>query len=303
MGEQHHDFPKTTPLQVILAILGASIAPALVIFLVVKLVLSIQATHIEDGAVSAEQVNARIAPVAQVEVAVPSSGPSADKGGEEVYGATCVACHGSGAMGAPKFQDKASWAPRIAQGYDTLLKHAIEGIRMMPARGGNPALTDTEVANAVVYMANEAGADFTPPTPAAAGEAEAEPTAAAPSAEAPATETVPSTAEPAAPAVEATASATAAPESAAPAGKSGEKVVNSVCMMCHGAGVMGAPKIGDKAGWAPRIAQGYETLVQHAIKGVRMMPPKGGNAALTDDEVAAAVAHMANQSGANFTSK
>ena len=172
MGEQHHDFPKTTPLQVILAILGASIAPALIIFLVVKLVLSIQATHIEDGAVSAEQVNARIAPVAQVEVAAPSVGPSVDKGGEEVYGATCVACHGSGAMGAPKFQDKASWAPRIAQGYDTLLKHAVEGIRMMPARGGNPALTDTEVANAVVYMANESGADFTPPASAAAQSAE-----------------------------------------------------------------------------------------------------------------------------------
>ena len=297
MGEQHHDFPKTTPLQVILAILGASIAPALVIFLVVKLVLSIQATHIEDGAVSAEQVNTRIAPVAQVEVAAPSVGPSVDKGGEEVYGATCVACHGSGAMGAPKFQDKASWAPRIAQGYDTLVKHAIEGIRMMPARGGNPALTDTEVANAVVYMANESGADFTPPTPAAASEAEAEPTAAAPAAEAPATETPSPAAEPAAPAAEAAAPA------AKPAGKSGEEVVNSVCMMCHGAGVMGAPKIGDKASWAPRIAQGYETLVQHAIKGVRMMPPKGGNAALTDDEVAAAVAHMANQSGANFTSK
>ena len=297
MGEQHHDFPKTTPLQVILAILGASIAPALVIFLVVKLVLSIQATHIEDGAVSAEQVNTRIAPVAQVEVAAPSVGPSVDKGGEEVYGATCVACHGSGAMGAPKFQDKASWAPRIAQGYDTLLKHAVEGIRMMPARGGNPALTDTEVANAVVYMANESGAGFTPPAPAAAGEAEAEPTTAAPTAEAPATETPSPAAEPAAPAAEAAAPA------AKPAGKSGEEVVNSVCMMCHGAGVMGAPKIGDKASWAPRIAQGYETLVQHAIKGVRMMPPKGGNAALTDDEVAAAVAHMANQSGANFTSK
>ena len=297
MGEQHHDFPKTTPLQVILAILGASIAPALVIFLVAKLVLSIQATHIEDGAVSAEKVAERIAPVAQVDVAAPSSGaPAAAKGGEEVYSATCVACHGSGAMGAPKFQDEAAWAPRIAQGYDTLVKHAIEGIRMMPARGGNSALSDTEVANAVVYMANASGAEFAAP---AATDTPAE--AAAPATEAaaaPVTEAAPAEPEAAAPA-EPAAPAAAAPE-AKPAGKSGEQVYNSVCMMCHGAGVMGAPKIGDKAAWAPRIAQGYETLVQHAIKGVRMMPPKGGNPALTDEEVAAAVAHMANQSGANF---
>ena len=287
MGEQHHDFPKTTPLQVILAILGASIAPALVIFLVVKLVLGIQATHIEDGAVSAEKIEERIAPVAQVDVAAASSGPRVDKGGEEVYGATCVACHGPGAMGAPKLEDDAAWAPRIAQGYETLVKHAIEGLRMMPARGGNAALSDTEVANAVVYMANASGADFAAPA-AAASEEQAE------QAEVVATETD-------AEATAASEPAVAEAPAAQPAGKSGEQVTQSVCMMCHGSGLMGAPKIGDKAGWAPRIAQGYETLVQNAIKGIRMMPPKGGNPGLTDAEVAAAVAHMANQSGANFT--
>lgn len=299
MGEQHHDFPKTTPLQVILAILGASIAPALVIFLVVKLVLGIQATHIEDGAVSAEKIEERIAPVAQVDVAAPSSGPRVDKGGEEVYGATCVACHGTGAMGAPKLEDNAAWAPRIAQGYETLVKHAIEGLRMMPARGGNAALSDTEVANAVVYMANASGADFAAPA-AAAGEEQAEQAeVVAADTEAAATDASESAAAEA-PAATAAAPAVEAP-AAQSAGKSGEQVTQSVCMMCHGSGLMGAPKIGDKAGWAPRIAQGYETLVQNAIKGIRMMPPKGGNPGLTDAEVAAAVAHMANQSGANFT--
>jgi cytochrome c5 len=60
---------------------------------------------------------------------------------------------------------------------------------------------------------------------------------------------------------------------------------------------MGAPKIGDVGQWAPRIAQGKETLISNAIKGIRMMPAKGGNAKLTDEEVAAAVINMANASG------
>jgi cytochrome c5 len=82
--------------------------------------------------------------------------------------------------------------------------------------------------------------------------------------------------------------------------QSGEDIVKGVCVACHGAGVLGSPKLGDKAQWAPRIAQGYDVLVQHAINGIRSMPARGGNAELTDEEVAAAVAVMANQSGANF---
>ena len=63
-------------------------------------------------------------------------------------------------MNAPKFGDKAQWEARIKQGHDTLVHNAINGIRMMPARGGNPALSDAEVTNAVNYMANAAGANF-----------------------------------------------------------------------------------------------------------------------------------------------
>ena len=70
--------------------------------------------------------------------------------------------------------------------------------------------------------------------------------------------------------------------------------------MCHGAGLMNAPKIGDKAQWESRIALGYETLVKHAVEGIRTMPAKGGNPDLTEAEIADAVANMANQSGANF---
>jgi cytochrome c5 len=77
-------------------------------------------------------------------------------------------------------------------------------------------------------------------------------------------------------------------------------VVKGVCSACHAVGALGAPKIGDKSAWAPRISQGYDTLVKHAIQGIRSMPARGGNAALTDGEVANAVAYMANQSGASF---
>ena len=71
--------------------------------------------------------------------------------------------------------------------------------------------------------------------------------------------------------------------------KSGEEVYNGACVACHGAGIAGAPKTGDKALWAPRIAQGANTLYEHAIKGFKAMPAKGGQTALSDDEVKAAV--------------
>lgn len=80
----------------------------------------------------------------------------------------------------------------------------------------------------------------------------------------------------------------------------GKSVYGKTCAMCHAAGVAGAPKPGDKAEWAPRIAQGKDTLYKHAIEGYTgskgMMPAKGGAANLTDDEVKAAVDYMADQS-------
>jgi cytochrome c5 len=66
--------------------------------------------------------------------------------------------------------------------------------------------------------------------------------------------------------------------------------------MCHAAGLAGAPRTGDKAAWQPRIAQGKPTLYEHAIKGFRAMPAKGGNASLSDAEVKAAVDHLAAKS-------
>ena len=80
----------------------------------------------------------------------------------------------------------------------------------------------------------------------------------------------------------------------------GEKVYNQTCKACHETGVAGAPKFGDKAAWADRIAQGMDTLEKNSINGFTgktgTMPPKGGNAALSDDEVKAAVEYMVSNS-------
>lgn len=104
-----------------------------------------------------------IAPVAEVQVAEAAT-EKVEKTGQEVVTAVCSMCHAAGLMESPKLGDKGQWAPRIAQGYETLVKHAIEGIRNMPARGGNPDLSDNEIASAVAVMANEAGASFDPAT-------------------------------------------------------------------------------------------------------------------------------------------
>jgi cytochrome c5 len=75
--------------------------------------------------------------------------------GEKIYTATCLACHGAGVLGAPKFGDKAMWAPRIAKGMDALYANSIKGINTMPARGGNAALKDDEMNAAVDYMVSK----------------------------------------------------------------------------------------------------------------------------------------------------
>lgn len=82
---------------------------------------------------------------------------------------------------------------------------------------------------------------------------------------------------------------------AAQANAGGKEVYDSTCVACHGAGVLGAPKIGDKAAWAPRVATGVSTLHASALKGKGVMPPKGGNAGLSDADVTAAVDYMVSQ--------
>ena len=99
------------------------------------------------------------------------------------------------------------------------------------------------------------------------------------------------------PAPEAAAPAPApAPDPAVADVSQGKSVYNKTCALCHGVGAAGAPKPGDTADWGPRIAQGMDVLYKHAIEGFTgakgMMPPRGGAAALSDDEVKAAVDYM-----------
>lgn len=78
--------------------------------------------------------------------------------------------------------------------------------------------------------------------------------------------------------------------------RSGEVVYNTICTACHAAGVAGAPKTGDKAAWAPRIATGMDALLNAATNGKNAMPPRGGGADLTDEELKAAVEYLVGKS-------
>ena len=287
MSDAHneHESIIRTPKQLIVAVAGFFLVIVIGIILLVSFVTDTHTAGAGTDSQSAAAVNARIAPVAAEGFTLrDANAPKVLQSAEAVYTAVCAACHTSGLAGAPKITDTAAWGPRIQQGYDTLLKHAIEGIRAMPAKGGNPDLDDVEVARAVVYMANQSGAAFKEP---------ALPTVPAPGMPAVAALPVDVAATPAA--------SSAIPRPAAPAATptlavdSGKVLYDQACALCHGAGIAGAPKFGDKPAWAPRLAQGNAVLYQHAIAGFQgkagMMPPKVGSTA-PDADVKAAVDYM-----------
>ncbi len=170
MADTHATLSPTTPREVILAVLGALVAPAIVFFLIYQLILKDRSeTHL--GALTPAQASLlaeeNIKPYAKLTV-VDANAPHALLTGEQVFNQVCSACHAVGALGSPKFGDKAAWAPRIAKGYATLVDHALHGFNKMPARGGDSALQDIEVERAIAYMADAAGAKFKAPYPGAA---------------------------------------------------------------------------------------------------------------------------------------
>jgi len=270
-----HSSPIKTPKQLITVVVLAFAIPIAVAVLFSQLVTSGEKGINEDDS----KVLARIQPVGSV-VLADTSTPKGALNGEQVYGQVCKTCHETGLAGAPKIGDQAAWRARIAQGEATLDQHAIAGYQgktgAMPAKGGNAGLTDDEVKRAVAFMAVKAGAPWRETAAAPAAAAGANPTPAPNAAATP------------------VAAATAP---AASAGKpDGKKIFDANCAACHGAGVAGAPKVGDKAAWAPRIAQGVNVLYTHAIGGFQgksgVMPPKGGNLALPDADIKAAVDFM-----------
>lgn len=162
--DHQHDSPIKTPGQLIVAVAAAFIVPIIVIYLFVTYVTSGGKSGEGSDALTPEAIANRISPVANEGYTFKdASGPKVLQSGDAVYKAVCAACHDAGVAGAPKFADASGWAPRIAQGYEKIVSHAVLGIRAMPPKGGNPDLDDVEVARAVVHMANASGAKFKEP--------------------------------------------------------------------------------------------------------------------------------------------
>jgi cytochrome c5 len=284
MSDNHHEEAHTGPIknpkQLLVAVLFSFVIP---IFAIIGLVLYVtSADKPAAGAVNPEKAIAeRIQKVGMVEIR-DANRPL--RAGEEVYKGQCAACHATGAAGAPKFADAGAWTARIATGFETLVQSALKGKGAMAPQGGGD-FNDTEIARAVAYMANAAGAKFAEPAaPAAAGAAPAAAEAA------PAAPATPVTA--AAPAAEA-APAAAAPVAAAAAAGAGEALYKQACQVCHAAGVAGAPKFGDKAAWSARLPAGIDALYNSVTKGKGAMPPRGGAAQASDADLRAAVEFMA----------
>jgi cytochrome c5 len=148
----------------------------LVMFALIALALHLYARHPPPSNPAQQaETDARVAPVGAVyagdtgKAALAAAQEAAKKAaasqvayggttdGKTIFGNLCQTCHTNAAIGAPLITDKAAWAPRIAQGLDTLVKHAIEGYqgkdgKLMPAKGGNPALTDEQVKATVEWM-------------------------------------------------------------------------------------------------------------------------------------------------------
>lgn len=260
--------PNSVKGSALTTLIGGIVILLAVLFFLVKLATGGYYSDVED--MNPNAVETRIKPTGGLLLG--DGTPVGQREGKQVFDKVCIQCHGadSNVAFSPKITHNADWAPRIAKGFETLVKHAVEGFvgsqgGSMPARGGDTTLTDDEVARAVAYMANESGANFQAP---AAGEAGATEAAGAGSGDA----------------------------------ATGKAVFDKLCVACHAANSTfpNSPKITHNDDWAPRIAQGRDTLLKHAIQGFNTMPAKGGDPNLSDAEVEAAVAYMVNQSGGSF---
>jgi len=182
-------------------------------------------------------------------LAAPALG--ADRTGKEVVAEVCSGCHAKGLHGAPRIGSRKAWHKRSEEGITSLTKHALEGIRSMPAHGGKLDLSDLEIARAITYMVNRSGGKWVEPVSLEELEAQ----------------------------------------------RTGAEVVEAQCSKCHQKGLHGAPKIGDRDAWAPRLKNGLDDLVRSAIRGHGGMPPRGDKADLTDAEVRSAILYMYNPKG------
>ena len=273
-------------------LIGGIVILLATLYLLVKLASSGYHGTVEETTDAATQT--RIQPQGSI---VEGDGvPVGERKGDKIFAKVCYQCHAadSSTAGSPKITHNADWAPRLAQGFDTLFNHALNGFNAMPAKGGQSDLTELELKRAIVYMANQSGGNLPDPDKAP----------------------VPTESAASGAASEAAASGTAPAagksEAAAPAEggngdvmATGKKVFDGLCFGCHGANsaIPDTPRVTHKDEWAPRIKKGKDTLFKHALEGFQdkgMMPAKGGNTELSDDEVKAAVVYMVNESGGKF---
>jgi len=168
--DPHASFIKT-PQQLIVVIVLSFLVPIVAIILLVQLVVSHPAA--DPNAMTDAAIATRLRPVGRVEFAAAgaaagSKAPAAPKSqaaaasatsrkpdGKKVYDTTCMVCHATGVAGAPKFGDKAAWAPHLVHGMDALLQSALKGKGAMPPKGGNPSLSDDDVRAAIEFMVSQ----------------------------------------------------------------------------------------------------------------------------------------------------
>lgn len=268
MSENHtpeHTSLIKTPKQLVIVVVLSFMVPVIVIVMLAQLATGSKKSA-APTATSEEAIAQRIKPAGTVMVTA-AGGVQEIRSGKSVVEAACSACHATGALNAPKIGDVGAWGKLTIRGIDVLTTNAVKGIRQMPARGGNPDLTDIEIARAIVYMANQSGGSLKEPAAPAAAPALATATVA----------TVPTA---------------AAPNASSNTAK-GKSIYDASCTACHATGVAGAPRAGDKAAWAPRLKAGKDALYANVMKGKGAMPPKGGNASLADADIKAAVDYLA----------
>ena len=188
--EEAHTGPIKNPKQLLLAVFFSFVAPILIIVGLVAYVVSdnkpagtAEGDNMALYGVSQDtrdrEVAERLKKVGAIEIRDANRPLAA---GDAVFKAQCAACHAPpGIPGAPHLNDAAAWGPRIGQGYETLLDHALHGKGAMPAQGGGD-FEDLEIGRAVVYLANAGGAKFPVPERPAAAAAPADGAASAPAA-------------------------------------------------------------------------------------------------------------------------
>ena len=179
MSQQDDAFVKTS-----IMVLAALVVFTISVFVLAQIIGGNAKTEAFEPTVVAE----RTKPVGEVktesvdDTATPTA--TVQKSGEEIYNTACMACHNTGAAGAPKLGDNAAWAPRVAKGTETLVNSALNGFNAMPARGGNASLSDEDIKKTVEYMLTKVEAteqpapvEATPATETAPAEAETAPPA------------------------------------------------------------------------------------------------------------------------------